>query len=308
MSSQDKIKAFLKERDAISISSIEKESGLPATLLSKFLKGNRPLNTSHLKKIIPILEKYGYEGVQDGCKIIAVVNHKGGVSKTTSTQNIGACLANFGYSVLLVDLDSQANLTENCGIEAEGNLFDKSGSTPVNIRENLDIIPCDLFLHDKENELRQDLDQWYKVKKRLDPLRVNYDFILIDTAPNLLYFTTNAMVAADEILIPTQAQKNSAGGIGRIMEYLDQINEQLTQNKRIMGIAITQYSALQKAQEIVEENIQDSLGDLVFDQVIPLNSAVQQANLLNQDIFEYQPKSKAAQAYQKLTKEILRRY
>ena len=311
MITQQKVLTFLEGNKALSLTSLEKEAGISTGLISKVNKGERNLNNSHLEKLLPILIKYGYRetSFKDGtARTIAVCNHKGGVSKTTTSLNLGKGLSLRGYKVLVVDMDAQANLTSNVGIElSKTSVFDEGGDSPKNLSENFDIICSNIEIYDYEDSLRNEFDAFDKLNKILAPLKSQYDFIIIDTPPSLGIFTSNAIIACDDVLIPTQTQSHSVSGLVKIVDLINKVNIQKELSIRILGILLTQTTKTIASQHVTDE-LKSQFNEYILKTTIPTNVALQEATITKQDIFSYDEKSKGALSYFELVDEILKKY
>ena len=245
-------------------------------------------------------------------KIIAIANHKGGVGKTTAAASIGAALATNFKRVLLVDLDAQANLTE-CFIssdEQERTIYDalRYGSPLpiVNIKWNLDLVPSSLQLADIDLYLNTALSREYILKDALAPITEEYDYILLDCPPSLGLVTLNAMVAADEVYVPTTAEALPAKGLSKLVEVVNTLRQRLNPSLRITGVIISRWEA-SNLSEAIEQEIREAFGKAVFQTRIRKNVAIAEAPVVRKDIFEYSQRSNAAKDYLSLVNEILDR-
>ena len=246
-------------------------------------------------------------------KIITFANHKGGVSKTTSTASIGACMAMKGKKVLLIDLDGQANLTlyfipnED---EIETSIFDSLVNgvpLPVkHIRENLDLVPSSLEMASAEIALTNLLAREQLLSRLLEPLRKDYDYILIDCPPSLGLLTLNALTSADFLIIPVQAQFLAMRGLAKITNVVGIVKERLNPNLNIGGIVITQFDKRKTLNKSVAELISESFCDKVFKTVIRDNVSLAEAPIKGMNIFEYNKNSNGAKDYMELAKEVLK--
>jgi chromosome partitioning protein len=315
MLTQTKVLNFFEENQAISVSTLEKESGLSAGLISKVKSGERSFTPAHLEKLMPVLVKYGYResAKRDGqAKVITILNHKGGVSKTTTAMNVGRSFALKGYRTLVVDVDAQANATALGGLEySETNVFDENGAKPIALSENFFLIPSNIDIYEWEDHIRNEFDCFDKLRKILSPLREEFDFILIDTPPSLGIFTSNAIIACDDVLIPTQTQAHSAQGLVKVMDLINKVNYQKDMSIGVLGVLLTQTTNTIASNHITEE-LKETFGEKIFETSIPNYVAYQEATLTGQTIFDYlkdaKTAGKAAQAYDSLTDEIIQRY
>ena len=248
-------------------------------------------------------------------KVICISNHKGGVGKTTSTLNIGAGLNMLGKKVLLIDLDPQANLSQSLGlIDQELNIYKylkgvssnyKIPIAPIQVVNGLDIIPSTLDLSGAEIEMSGEAGREYILRELIEPIKGNYDYILIDSPPSLGLLTINAFTASDEILIPLQAQYLALQGLTKLIEVVDKITNRLNKELKIGGVFITQYDKRKVLNRDVVSTIQAHFKDKVFTTMIRDNVALAEAPTQGVDIFRYSPKSNGAEDYLSLCKEII---
>ena len=239
-------------------------------------------------------------------KIITFANHKGGVSKTTSTASIGACMAMKGKKVLLIDLDGQANLTlyfipnED---EIETSIFDSLVNgvpLPVkHIRENLDLVPSSLEMASAEIALTNLLAREQLLSRLLEPLRKDYDYILIDCPPSLGIVTTNAFIAADEIIVPMTPELLPLKG----MRMLDAF---VKPSLRLGGVFIARFNH-RKLNKVVEQAVKERYESITMNTRIRENIALAESAGSGKSIFEYDLNSNGAKDYLALTEEILSR-
>ena len=246
-------------------------------------------------------------------KVITIGNHKGGVGKTTSTINIGAGLYQKGKKVLLVDLDPQANLTTSLGALPEKPTIyeylrgESNFEAPIKVLEGFDLMPASLNLSAAEIELSAEAGREYILKEILDPIRKQYDYIIIDAPPSLGLLTLNALVAADCVLIPLQAQYLAMQGLSKFVEVVEKIQQRLNKQLTIGGVFLTQYDARKVLNRNVLETVTSFFGENVFSTNIRENIALAEAPTAGEDIFRYAPKSKGAEDYHALAEEVLAR-
>ena len=242
--------------------------------------------------------------------IIAVANHKGGVGKTTSVQNIGVGLANLGKKVLLVDLDPQANLSDAFGYEeVEVSIYDamteKAALPILKISDKLDIIPSSLDLSVAEIELSAVTAREYVLKELLIPVAEQYDFVLIDCPPSLGLLTINGLTACTEVYIPLDAQYFSMKGLDKLMFIINQIKKRLNQEIEITGVFLTQFDSRIVVNRNVGDMIENYFPNKVFKTRIRRNVALVESPIEDKDIYQYAPNSNGAKDYLALSKEIL---
>lgn len=245
-------------------------------------------------------------------RIIALVNQKGGVGKTTSTINIGAALARAGKRVLLVDLDPQGNLTVSLGITAHEltatlyELLKGDVNAPQTIiKGQYDVIPADIRLSGAELELSSQPGREMILKEALQPIQANYDYILIDCPPSLGLITLNGLTAAQEIFIPLQAEFLALNGMAQLLKTIDAVQKRLNPQLDISGIITTLYDSRKNLNKEVLEKIQQYFPDKAFKTLIRDNVALAEAPSFGKDIFEYRADSNGAEDYKRLSKEII---
>lgn len=248
-------------------------------------------------------------------KIVAVVSQKGGVGKTSLTQNLGAELALLGRRVLLVDFDPQSNLTIGWGLEPgeerptiyTAMMHPKEAhKAVVNVRPNLDIIPANLDLSGAELQFISAIDRNYKLRKALAPLAGSYDYILIDSPPSLGFFTINSLVAATDIVIPLQCQAYAYKALDQLFQIVEQVKE-INEGLRLTAIVLTMYDVRNSLTMSVEEAARSRFADLVLKATVPVNVRIAEAPLDGVSVSEYETTSTGAQAYRALAKEVMSR-
>lgn len=243
-------------------------------------------------------------------KIIAFGNHKGGVSKTTTTASVGSILASKGYEVLVIDLDAQANLTVSLlKDEPEESIYNaltgKSSTLPIiPVSEHLSIVPASLQLAMAELELTSAISREKILSELLEPIKANYDFILIDCPPSLGLLTLNAFTASNEIIIPLVAEVLPFKGLTMINNFISQVQHRLNPSAHVSGILIARWETTKLTREI-EKRLRQQLGDLVFQTKIRKNITIAEAPLQSINIVEFDPKCNGAQDYQAFSDELL---
>lgn len=266
---------------------------------------------SNLSKLNNIDKLENINKLNNMGKVISISNHKGGVGKTTSSINIGAGLVKLKKKVLLIDLDPQANLSQSLGVlEPELNIYGALRGDyelqPIEIIKGLYLIPSTLDLSGAEVEMSGEPGREYILKELIDPIKDNYDFIIIDSPPSLGLLTINSFTASDEILIPLQAQYLALQGLTKLLEVVDKIKKRLNKGLKIGGVFITQYDKRKVLNRDVASTIDLHFKDTVFKTKIRDNIALAEAPAQGLDIFRYNPKSYGAEDYLTLSKEILK--
>jgi len=253
-------------------------------------------------------------------RIIAIANQKGGVGKTTTAINLSACLAARGVRVLLVDLDPQANATSGLGIaqEDEGSLYpclvanvdarSVIRSTRIN---NLSIIRSHQELAGCEVELAQAGNHLVRMRQTLQPLRDSqlFDVALLDCPPSLGILMTSALAAADELLVPIQCEYFGLEGLAKIVSIVQQIRDSgANPNLSLEGIVLTMFDGRANLAQQVVNDVRTYFSEVVYDAIIPRTVRLGEAPSYGKSIIEYDPSGKAAQAYQALADEWLKRH
>ena len=247
-------------------------------------------------------------------KIIAILNHKGGVGKTTTTINLAAAFQQKKKRVMVIDLDGQANLTESFGysIEEEKTVYGAmKGEYPLPIIETgsgISLVPSCLDLSAAESELINEPGREMILRGLIAKVpEVNkYDYILIDCPPSLGLLTLNALTASDYLIIPVQAQFLAMRGMAKIMNVIQIVQERLNPGLKVGGIIITQYDQRKTLNKSVTELIKDSFCDQVFKTIIRDNVSLAEAPIKGQNIYEYNKNSNGAKDYMELAKEVLK--
>ena len=245
-------------------------------------------------------------------KIISLLNHKGGVGKTTSTINIGAGMVELGKKVLLIDLDPQANLSVSLGIPRQKYtiyeaLRGESEMVPYTVKENFDVVMSTLDLSGAEMELINEAGREFIMRELLEPLRSEYDFIIIDCPPSLGLLTLNALTSSDYVYIPLQTEFLALQGLAKIKQVIDKVRFRLNKKLQIGGVLATMYDSRKVLNRDVVETIRKYFGEKVFKTMIRDNVALAEAPAQRKDIFDYNNRSNGAKDYLALCNEILER-
>lgn len=244
--------------------------------------------------------------------IVAVCNHKGGVGKTTTAISIGAALARNKKRVLLVDLDAQADLTGSLHVEdTTHNIYELlKGTTepqPIHHAEGFDIIPAVLDLATAEMEFSSAMAREHLLEETLQPLRGQYDYILIDTPPSLGLLTINAFTAADCTIIPIQAEFLALRGLAKLQEVLQSVQKRINPALYIVGVVVTMYDGRLTLHRQVLDFLQKQFGNAVFTTPVRVNVSLAETPAAGQTIYKYAPRSTGAADYTTIAKELQKR-
>ena len=245
-------------------------------------------------------------------KCIVFVNQKGGVGKTTSAINIGAYIALAGKKVLLVDFDSQGNMSSGVGVSRDkptiyellAGQVEAEDAVKKTVVENLDAISASIDLSGVSIELADQEDKEFYLKEALEPLKSKYDYILIDCPPSLGILTLNGLAAADSVLVPMQCEYFALEGITLLLQTVQKgINPNLT----IGGIFFTMYDSRTRLAQDVVKQVKSYFKDVVFNTIIPRNVRLSEAPSHGLPICKYDPACVGARSYEKLAEEVIRR-
>lgn len=248
-------------------------------------------------------------------RIIAIANQKGGVGKTTTSINLSACLAEAGKKVLTIDIDPQGNTTSGLGVESDSitntvyemllgecSLEDCIIKTDI---ENLDVVAADVNLAGAEIDLINIEDREFIMKKSVQTIKSNYDYIIIDCPPSLNMLTVNAMTTADSVLVPIQCEYYALEGLTQLIHTINLVKRKLNPALEIEGIVFTMYDARTNLALQVVENVKNNLKQKIYNTIIPRNIKLAEAPSHGMPINIYDPRSTGAESYRNLAKELM---
>lgn len=250
-------------------------------------------------------------------KVIAVANQKGGVGKTSLAVNLPVFLTAYGKRILLVDFDSQANATFSLGIDPktlrqsvyEALLGEVHPQQIIKrtVFLGYDILPTSHELAGAAIDLVQMKDREYRLKKVIDSVKDNYDLVFIDCPPSLGLPTLNALVAADEILVPVQSEYLAVEGLEQLLSNIKLINDNLESNLGVLGAVLTMYQRRNKVSRDVEKHLRRNFPNYVFDAVIPRATALAESPKYGRTVLRHAPGSKAVNAFRELAQEFIKK-
>lgn len=250
-------------------------------------------------------------------RIISIANQKGGVGKTTTAVNLAACLAAMQYKTLLIDLDAQGNASSGVGCEVgegqlttydviagEATIDDAITTTSVN---NLWLVPSTADLAGADVELVTLDGREHKLKTQLEEMQTPFDYVLIDCPPSLSMLTLNALVAADSLLIPVQAEYYALEGLARLMQTVELVQYHYQPALQIEGLLITMHDSRTNLSRQVEDEVRQHFGDKTFETVIPRNIRLAESPSHGKPIILYDMDSAGARSYMALAREFIHR-
>lgn len=249
-------------------------------------------------------------------KIISLANQKGGVGKTTTTVNLGTILAKKGKKTLLIDADPQGNATSGLGVEKEveistydilvneSKIEDAIQNTVI---KNLKVCPANMSLAGAEVELVSMMSREQRLKEKLEEIKEEFDYILIDCPPSLGLITLNAFTASDSVLIPVQCEYFALEGLGQLLNTVNLVKKHLNKELKIEGALLTMYDMRTNLSNQVVKEVKKYFEGKVYKTVIPRNVRLSEAPSYGMPITEYDPRSKGAKSYIKFAREFLKR-
>lgn len=250
--------------------------------------------------------------------ILAMCNQKGGVGKTTSTINLGACLAEYGRKVLLVDLDPQGALSAGLGIphnELDVTVYDLLVDNEASIHSalthtvvpNLDVVPANIDLSAAEIQLVNEVGREQTLARALRPVMRDYDFIILDCQPSLGLLTVNALACAHGVIIPMECEYFSLRGLALLTDTVEKVRDRLNFDLDVLGILVTMFDRRTSHAREVMSRVVEVFGDKVFDSVITRTVRFPETSVAGEPITSWAPRTEAAEQYRSLAREVIER-
>lgn len=276
-----------------------------------------PTDESVSQPVKTYADKEPVDHVVGMTKIIAIINQKGGVGKSTTAINLSAALGAMGKQVLLVDLDPQGNATSGLGVE-KGQLnvciYDVLlNDVPIqeaiipDVCKGLDLVPATINLAGAEVELVSEMARENRLRDAVGVMRGKYDYVFIDCPPSLGLLTVNALVGADKLIIPIQTEFYALEGVTKLLESMKRVKSRLNPSLDIFGILLTMYDGRTTLSRQVAAEVRNYFGNQVFETIIPRTVKLSEAPSYGMPITQYDPSGKGAAAYSELAKEVVNR-
>lgn len=250
-------------------------------------------------------------------RIIAIANQKGGVGKTTTAINLSACLAEKGKKVLTIDVDPQGNTSSGLGVDKNSLIHTIYqliiGQSTIdeciisNVFDNLSLIPSNVNLAGAEIELIGSTEREYILKKKVEAIKDNYDFIIIDCPPSLNVLTVNAMTTADTVLVPIQCEYYALEGLTQLIHTINLVKKRLNPLLELEGVVFTMFDARTNLSLQVVESVKNNLNQTIYKTIIPRNVRLAESPSHGLPINIYDPKSAGAEGYRDLADEVIER-
>lgn len=312
MLTQELLLRFLRRRNAISIATLEREAKLPKDTVAKALKGERNLSEKHLKLLLPVVTSYGFSiSLYEKARVVSVINHKGGVGKTTTTGYLGEAIAKKGFKVLLIDLDPQGNLSQIFDVDIQGesqvyhSLIKLENLSIYPIGENLSISPSDIELARAETELLNKVGGEQRLKILISRVSQDYDFILIDCPPSLNILTMSAMQASNSCLITLLPEMSALKGLNTLLERISEARQIFNPSLQVDGIIFTMVRK-NTVHDGIKETVREIFPNIkVFKHEIKHLIAFQKAQIEQISIMAFDKDSEAAKCYEDFCNEYL---
>lgn len=311
MNREAKIIAFLAKNKALNLSQVEKEAGIPSKTLHKAIADQQAIPHKHIEPILSVLKKYGYdENNLSLAEVISITNHKGGVGKTTTTINLGKALSLQNKKVLLIDMDSQGNLSQCFGIhEPEKQvidaLLDEVTFPIIPITESLFLSPSDIRMGYREMELSTVIGADRRLHLKIDELRQSFDYILIDCPPNLGICTTCSLVASNSVIVPFQPEASAYHGIESLFNRIAEVRNFINPSLTVRGIVFTMVAKNQNIHREMIDHMEEKYKRFtIFKTQIDNATVIKQSQVAKEDLYVYAPKSNSWEQYYNLSLEV----
>lgn len=250
-------------------------------------------------------------------KVVAITNQKGGVGKTTTAVNLSACIALSGYKVLLIDGDPQGNATSGLGVNRKKlkcciynviiDGYDVEKVLTKTKISGLDLLPATIQLAGAEVEMASRTNREFLLKDRLDEIKDKYDYILLDCPPSLGLLTVNALAASDSVIIPLQCEYYALEGLSQLMDTITLVRKRLNKTLRIEGIVFTMFDGRTNLSIQVVDEVKKHFHKVVYKTIIPRSVRLSEAPSYGKPIVVYDPRSRGAEVYRDLAREVLQR-
>lgn len=248
-------------------------------------------------------------------RIISLINNKGGVGKTTSCLNLGVALNKLGKKVLLVDIDPQGNLSDafininqvqyTIKDLLEGNISDVNQVLIKDVKNNMDLIPSNNLLNGTEEKIANKMSRETLLRRILDPIKANYDYVLIDCPPSLNLLVLNSLTASSEAIIPIATEYHALTGTNTILQTITQVHDLLNDSLNLSGVFITKYDERTNNDREIKQAIQNNFKSLCYKTIIRVNIRIKDATNKHESVIDLDPTSNGAIDYMDLAKEII---
>ncbi|MFT4033788.1 MAG: AAA family ATPase [Siphonobacter sp.] len=312
MITHDKLFKFLQAKPALNLSQIEKEAGIPSKTLHKALSFQKEIPTKHLPALDQALRKYGYsETLFDKATIISIINHKGGVGKTTTTINVGKALSLLGHKVLLVDMDAQGNLSQCFGIHQPPEqvidaLLNNAPLPIIHITDTLYLTPSDIRMAYRESELANSIGADRRLSLKLESVKDQFDYIIIDCPPSLGICTTCSLVASNYCVVPIQPEASAYHGVESLFNRIAEVRTYINPGLNVKGIVFTMVHKNQSVHKSMMTHIRDQFKSFhIYDSIIEVSTVIKQSQVAKEDLYTYAPKSTPWLQYHNLATELM---
>ncbi|WP_285546362.1 AAA family ATPase [Dyadobacter frigoris] len=314
MISSEKIVSFIRSRDGLNVTKIEKEAKVPAKTIAKAMVNDTvEIPSKHLEAIESALLKYGYSDDVAIKKAVtlSVVNHKGGVGKTTTVINLAKALSLQGLNVLMVDMDSQGNLSQCFNIvspkdQVIDSLLGGIALPVVQIAENLFLTPSDIRMAEKESDLANSIGSEMRLLRRLEPLKKQFDYILIDCPPSLGVLTNCSLIASDGCIVPIQPEGSAYHGVTNLLTRISEIREYSNSHLTLKGFVFTMVDKRIKIHANMMDYIKKTYkGIHRFETVITQSAAIKESQVAKEDLYTYDAQCVPWKQYVELAKELV---